>query len=77
VFFARRTDVFGPFEVLTPVIKVYESLEVCDPSCAFFAFKSALCSPFERTRPFIWPIFYFGSFTCIVIFCFLVCCKGV
>jgi hypothetical protein len=45
--------VFGPFEVLTHVIRVYELLEVCDISGALFTFKIALYGPFERTRLFI------------------------
>lgn len=76
VFFVGGTYVFWPFEVLSPVIKVYELFEVCDPLCAPFVFKTALCDPFERTRPFIWPISYFGLFTCTVIFCFWVCYRG-
>jgi len=51
-------DGFGPHEVLTPVIRVYEPLEVCDSSCAPFAFETALCGPFERTGSFICPISY-------------------
>jgi hypothetical protein len=75
LFLGGSADGFGPHEVLTPVIRVYEPLEVCDSSCAPFAFETALCGPFERTGSFIWPISY-CFVTCTVIFRFWVCCRG-
>jgi hypothetical protein len=36
LFLAGGTDGFRPFEVLTPVIRVYEPFKVCDPFCTHF-----------------------------------------
>jgi hypothetical protein len=47
---------FESLEVLTYVIRVYDTLKVCHSSYAPFTFIIALCGLLERTEPFIWPI---------------------
>ena len=70
LFCVGGVDGFEHLEILRLVIRVCETLDVCHFFCTLFAFITALNGPLERTIPFIWPIFYFGSFTCIVIFHF-------
>jgi hypothetical protein len=74
LFLAGSADEFGPYGVLTPVIRVCKSLEIYDSSCISFAFQTAICGPLERTELFIWPISYFV--TCTVFFCVWVYCRG-
>jgi hypothetical protein len=50
VFFIGDTNGFGPFEILTPIIRVYKPLKVCDSFCIFFTLKTVLCGPFKRIR---------------------------
>jgi hypothetical protein len=75
VFFIGDTNRFGPFEILTPIIKVYKPLEVCDFSCIFFTLKTVLCGPFKMIRLLIWLIPYVVPFTCTVNFCVWICYK--
>jgi hypothetical protein len=56
LFRVGATGRFESLEVLTPVIRVYNTLKVCHSSYAPLAFITALCSSLERTGSFIWPI---------------------
>jgi hypothetical protein len=58
VFCGGDANEFGPLEVLLPVIRVIETLEVHYSSYAHLAL--VMCSPLERIELFVWQISYFN-----------------
>ena len=58
MFYGRDANECGHLEVLLPIIRVSETLEVHYSSCAHLAL--VMCSPLDRIELFVWHISYFN-----------------
>jgi hypothetical protein len=60
LFLAGSADGFGPYGVLTPIIRVCKSLEIYDSSCIFLPFKPLYAVPWKG------PGYLFGPFPALL-----------